>query len=363
VTNERYGPAAGRLRRGIRAGVVAALIGVASGCSPTYVIRAGYEEAKILSRRQPIHRLVQDPATPPEVREKLALVVEARDFAADSLALDAGRSYTTFSRLDSDTLALVVSAAHQDRFAAHTWWFPIVGHVPYKGFFSEARARREMERLERRGFDTYMRPTSAFSTLGWFNDPLVSPLLRYDSVSLANTVIHEIFHNTLYLSGQAMFNESLAQFVGSRGAIAFFCSRTGEPSRECATARASWDDELVFGRFLSTLVAELEALYGREDLTREEKLARREEVFARAQREFAEEVRPRLQVLSYGGFTRAPLNNATLIGRRLYYARLDLFEEVFQQSGGDLRHTIDRILAAARSRPGDPYAAVEGLLR
>jgi hypothetical protein len=158
-------------------------------------------------------------------------VVEARDFAADSLALDAGRSYTTFSRLDSDTLALVVSAAHQDRFAAHTWWFPIVGHVPYKGFFSEARARREMERLERRGFDTYMRPTSAFSTLGWFNDPLVSPLLRYDSVSLANTVIHEIFHNTLYLSGQAMFNESLAQFVGSRGAIAFFCSRMGEASR------------------------------------------------------------------------------------------------------------------------------------
>src|SRR5690606_18318309 len=171
-----------------------------------------------------------------------------------------GDSYTTFSQLDSDTLALVLSAARKDRFEAHTWWFPIVGHVPYKGFFSERKARGEIEKLERKGYDTYLRPTSAFSTLGWFNDPLVSPLLRYDSVSLAATVIHEVFHNTLYLSAQATFNESLAEFVGSRGAIAFLCGRFGEGSPQCDTARGAWEDELLFGRFLSDLVADLEAL-------------------------------------------------------------------------------------------------------
>ena len=339
----------------------AALLGQAA-CSPLYVLRAGYEEARILSRRQPIARLVEDPRTPPEQRAKLQLVLRAREFAADSLELNVGRSYTTFSQLDSDTLAFVLSAAHRDRFQAHTWWFPIVGRVPYKGFFSEARARREMERLENRGFDTYLRTTSAFSTLGWFNDPLVSPLLRYDSVSLANTVIHELFHNTLYLAGQATFNESLAQFVGGRGAVAFFCGEVGGVgSPECRRATAAWEDELVFGAFLSALVGELEELYAREDLASERKVELREGVFRAAQERFAAEVRPRLQVSTYSAFTRLPLNNATLLARRLYYHRLELFEAVYRASGEDLALTIRRIVQAARGG-GDPWEAVEALL-
>jgi predicted aminopeptidase len=333
-----------------------------AACSPFYVIRAGYEEAKILARRQPIARMVEDPATPPEQRGKLALVLEAREFAADSLALDAGKSYTTFSQLDSDTLVFVLSAAHRDRFQAHTWWFPIVGRVPYKGYFSERSARREMARLEARGFDTYLRTSSAFSTLGWFNDPLVSTLLRYDSVSLANTVIHELFHNTLYVSGQATFNESLAQFVGGRGAIAFFCGpRYGEETLECARARDAWHDELVFGGFLQSLVAHLESLYAREDLDTEAKIQRREVVFRRYLEEFDTAIRPRFRVSSYAGFTANPLNNATLSARRLYYHRLDLFEDAYLVFGEDLSLTIRRIIAAVDGAD-DPYAAVEEMV-
>ncbi|HEX6070910.1 MAG TPA: aminopeptidase [Longimicrobiaceae bacterium] len=333
-----------------------------AGCSPLYVLRAGYEEAKILSRRKSIVALVADSTTPPETREKLRLVLRARAFAADSLGLDAGDSYTTFSRLDSDTLALIVSAAYRDRFEAYTWWFPIVGRVPYKGYFSERKAREAIADLEEQGLDTYLRPTSAFSTLGWFNDPLVSPLLRYDSVSLAGTVIHELTHNTIYVPGQAMFNESLAEFVGGRGAIAFFCADRAEPSADCEAARAAWADELVFGEFLDGLVVELEALYGRTELTYEQKLAAREEVFTRARERFDGEVQPRMQPGSYGSFLRVPLNNASLLSRRLYYHRLDLFEEAFQLMGGDLRRTMEVILASARAREQDPFAAVERLV-
>jgi predicted aminopeptidase len=337
------------------------LLMAVAGCSPFYVIRAGYEEAKILSRRRPIVEVVADSATPEQVREKLRLVLDARDFAHDSLGLSVGESYTTYSRLDSDTLAHIVSAAYQDRFAPYTWWFPIVGHVPYKGFFSLEDARDEAAKLRAEGYDTYIRPTSAFSTLGWFNDPLVSPLLRYDSVTLAGTVIHELLHNTYYASGEAMFNESLAQFVGSRGAIAFLCGRLGETSDGCARARADWHDEMVFGGFLDGLVQRLDSLYSRTDLTREEKVRQREEIFEDARERFVDEVQPRFLASSYSGFLRTPLNNATLISRRLYYHRLDLFERVFETSGRDLRRTIDRILAAARSRKDDPYAGVEGL--
>jgi predicted aminopeptidase len=334
-----------------------------TGCSPIYVLRAGYEEAKILSRRQSIASLVRDSTTAPATREKLSLVLEARTYATEVLELDVGDSYTTFSQLDSDTLALVLSAAHQDRFEPYTWWFPIVGHVPYKGYFSESRARRDARRLQEKGFDTYIRPTAAFSTLGWFNDPLVSPLLRYDSVSLAGTVIHELVHNTIYLSGQAAFNESFAEFVGGRGAVDFFCGRYGERSQLCARARAAWGDELRFGAFLDSLVGELETIYGDSARTRERKLELREEAFRRARARFAREVEPRLEVLSYRSFMEQPLNNATLMSRRLYYHRLDLFERVHRVLGGSLAHTVGCIAEAAEADSDAPYEAVERLLQ
>jgi len=335
---------------------------VCASCSPGYVLRGAWEEGKILGRRRPITQVIADRRTEPETRRKLQLVLTARGFARDSLGLRTGESYTLFSEKKSDTLATVLSAAYKDRFRARLWWFPIVGSVPYKGFFHEEDARREAARLEAEGFDTYMRPTSAFSTLGWFNDPVLSTLLRYPDVDLANTVIHELLHNTYFAPGKISFNESLANFVGARGAIELFCGRDGPDAPTCRRARDEWDDDLVFGFFMVELIHDLESLYARTDLTREQKLALREDVFARAQRRFAEEVRPRLKVATFASFTREPLNNATLISRRIYYDRLDLFERVYDSRGGDLRRTIADITAAARASKGDPYAGVERLL-
>jgi predicted aminopeptidase len=345
-----------------RAALPVLAAGLLTACSPGYVLRAAWEEAKILERRQPIARIAADPETDWETRDRLLLVLQARAFAADSLGLAAGNSYTLFSRVDSDTLVMVLSAAYPDRLQGYTWWFPIVGRVPYKGFFDPRDAERAAAALEARGFDTYLRPSAAFSTLGWFNDPLLSTLLRYDRVSLANTVIHEIFHNTFWAPGQVAFNESLASFVGARGAIELFCGRDGEQAESCLQARASWEDDLVFGAFMQGLVEEVEALYAREDLDTAGKLAARGLLFAGAQRRFADEVRPRLGVNTYGSFTRDPLNNATLIARRIYYRRLDLFEEVHRAHGGDFRAALAAIVRAAREGRDDPYAAVEALV-
>jgi predicted aminopeptidase len=331
-------------------------------CSPLYVARAGIEEARILSRRQPIPRVIEDPATDPETRRKLALVLQARDFAEHALGLNAGQSYTTYSYVDSDTLLLVVSGSRRDRFQAHTWWFPIVGRVPYKGFFQFDHAHREAARLEAAGYDAYVRPAGAFSTLGWFNDPLLNTMLRYDDVGLVSTVIHEILHNTVYIPGQVAFNESFANFVGDRGAIEFFCMRDGEASERCGRARDGWTDNLRFAAFLSWLVEELEAVYGREDLGYEEKLAARELVFEAARVRFAAEVEPQLLTNAFRGFMRRPLNNATLIGTRLYYDRLGVFEAVYEHLGRDYRATLDAVLNAAAARPGDPYGATAELL-
>jgi len=132
-------------------------------------------------------------------------VLEARAFAVDSLGLEARRSFTRYTDLGRDTLVLVLSAAHRDRLEPYSWWFPIVGRVPYKGYFDLASARKAADGLRARGFDVYLRPSSAFSTLGWFDDPVLSTTLREDSVDLANTVVHELTHNGFYAPGQAVF--------------------------------------------------------------------------------------------------------------------------------------------------------------
>lgn len=351
-----------RLRIALGLGVVA-LAAMLLTCSPGYVLRAGYEEAKLLSRRRPIAEARADAATTQEDRRKLGLVLHARTFAREGLGLEVGDSYTTYARVDSDTLLLVVSAAEKVRFQQYTWWFPIVGRVPYKGYFRFRDALEEAARLEEAGLDTYVRPTAAFSTLGWFNDPLLSTVLRSPDVFLVSTVIHEVTHNTLYLPSQAAFNESFANFVGDVGAAELLCGIEGDDGRRCLQARAAWRDNLLFGRFLGDLVASLEAVYDRADITDAEKLVAREEVFAKARRAFREDLQPELRALTFAGFLESELNNAALIGRRLYYDRLDLFEDLRVSLGGDLAATIERVVAAAEAEPDDPYGAVEALLR
>lgn len=345
----------------LRAAALGATI-ACTACSPMYVIRAGLHEAKILSRRRPIADVIADPSTSPAVRRKLDLVIQARSFAEHGLDLAAGESYTTYSWVERDTLLMVVSASRDDRFEPYTWWFPIVGRVPYKGYFDFERAYAEAESLGRQGFDTYVRPSAAFSTLGWFNDPLLSTLLRYGDVSLASTVIHEILHNTVYVPSQVAFNESFANFVGDRGAIELFCSRDGDDSPTCDLARRSWHDTMLYGAFLSDLVHRLDAIYDRTDLTREEKLRQKAATIEDAKKRYATAVEPELQTTGFRGFRDSDVNNATLIGVRLYYERLDLFERVFARYRRDLPAATRAIIAAAQASPGDPYGAVERLV-
>ncbi len=327
-------------------------------CSPGYVLRAAWEEARILARRRPIDDVLNDPSLDAELRGKLELVVQARSFAGRDLHLDVGDSYTSFSRIDRDTLALVLSASPPDRLSAYTWWFPIVGRVPYKGFFSMRAAEKEQRKLEEKRYDTYLRTTSAFSTLGWLPDPLLSTVLRQDSVGLVETVIHEVTHNTLFVTGQVKFNESFANFVGSVGAIEFFCDR-GHDDRLCQLAKSRWHDTVELSRFLDFLWDELEALYA-EALPYESLAPRRELLLREARETFKREHAPQMQTQSFARFDPTRLNNARLIAQHLYYHRLPLFQAVYEEPNS-LSESFTRI-AAAVGAAEDPWASLEGLL-
>ena len=352
----------GRVRTRLLLGVGAVVVvtSLAAACSPIYVIRAGFAEAKILRARRPIPEVILDPATDETTKAKLTFVAEARNYAIDEFELDVGRSYTSFSQLKSDTLAMVLSAAHQDHLTPKTWWFPIVGRVPYKGYFNENAAIEEQGKLEEDGFDTFLRPTAAFSTLGWFADPLLSTLLRLDEVDLVETVLHELSHNHLFVKGQVRFNESFATFVGRAGAIEFFCNRQGGGSDtvKCLRAQARWRDHQRFEEFIERLVEQLEVVYQDTTLAYETKLTERERIFGRHLEIFSNEVQPSFEASTYQSFLVTPLNNATLLTRIRYHHRLQDFQALLEREG-DLRRAV-QYLKDGVDRVDDPFDLLPG---
>ena len=310
------------------------------GC---YISRAAYEEAKILSRRTPIPKLIADSATDAVTRAKLQLVLDARQFAVDSLGLKAKESFTTYSKLDRDTLVLVVSATYRDRLERKTWWFPIVGRFPYKGFFNFEQAKKTAAQLEKEGYVVTVGPSSAFSTLGWFNDPLVTTTLRQDSVTLVNTVIHELLHNTFFAKGRVTFNESFASFVGGRGAEHFF--RAKGDSAKTQRAADEWHDDIVLGAFWARLAVEIDSVFKSLPLdSTARRIAGADTVYARARQRLVDSVGPQLRTFPPTWPARVLLNNAVLMSRRVYAQDLDQFDSVYVANGRDLRAAIRAVI-------------------
>jgi predicted aminopeptidase len=354
------------LRRAARTLAVVVLLLVAYlVLAPTghYLLRAAWEEGKILARRTPIVRLAAAPDTPPALRAKLNLVLAARAFARDSLGLSTGQSFTTYSRLDRDTLVLVLSAAYRDKLKSYSWWFPVVGRVPYKGYFDFGEARRAERELTAEGYDARLGAASAFSTLGWFNDPLLPTTLRADSLSVANTVIHELTHNTYYAPGGAVFNESFANFVGARGAERFFISRGHDSAAREVAAR--WEDEKVLGRFWAALYARVDSAFkarpGDEPAQIAARIAARDSLYADARQSLLHVLAPQLRTISPRAVERIRLDNAILMARRVYLTDLDAFDAVLTTHGGDLRRTIAAIIEAAKADREHPFDAVNRL--
>ena len=327
-----------------------------AGCELGYLAHAAYEQGRLLWNRRPIAQELARPGLDPVMRDKFEMVIKLRRFAAERLGLNVGNAYRTVTEVDEGAIVWVVMAAPKDSLTPYTWWFPIVGAVPYRGYFDVADANAEAAEFEQDGFDTLVRPAVAFSSLGFFSDPVLSNLLKLDRVQLADVIFHELFHRTFYLASDAMFDESAANWVGGHAAAEYFASAEGRDSADAISARGVVQSDLLFGDFLQRVEARLLTLYT-SNVPAGEIVKRREPILKQIQAGYSK-LKPSLSPLERFDLDQGPINNAVLIDYRIYFHDLDNFEALERKYDGDLRATIEVIIALARAHPEDPFFAI-----
>lgn len=217
-----------------------------------YGINQGIGQFKILWDAQPIEKVLKDSTLDLETREKLLLVEEIKTFGKNYIGIDDSGNYSKFYNHGDDAILWVVRGCKPFEFTSKEWKFPIVGSVSYKGYFDLKKAIALKEELDAEGYDTYLREVTAWSTLGWFKDPVLSGMLKRSEGDLANTLIHELTHTNIFIEDELNFNENLASYIGDKGAEYYLTNKYGSNSIELKSYQESRSDrELINNHFLN----------------------------------------------------------------------------------------------------------------
>jgi len=316
-------------------------------------------QAKLLMARRSVDDVLADPETPASVRERLELVQLARAYA-DDLGLRVEGQYTSYVDWPDDRIITSLVVTEPGSVEPRPFRFPIIGSAPYKGYFDEESARREADRLREEGLDVCLHAIPAYSTLGWFDDPLTTPMLDGSPGRLVETVLHELVHATVFVKSQPDFNEGAASFVGQEASVLFYQDGPGDDGEpEAAVRRRA---EVRDGRRLAEALLEfreqVQALY---DEAPDQDVSER-----RATLE--SEGRARLAALQLdtrdAGLIseRMRLNDACLALRGTYSRDLDRHAEVLGRLGGELPLFIEQLRGVKDSKDprADFFAELDG---
>lgn len=330
-----------------------------AGCGTLgYYAQAVSGQIALLRARAPIAELLADPATDPKLRARLQAVRDARDWAVGALQLPDNGSYRSYVELHRDYVLWNVFATPEFSLAAVEHCFPVAGCVGYQGYYDEKAAQARAAALAKQGFDVYVGGVPAYSTLGWFDDPVLSTMLRWDDATLIATLFHELAHQKLYVKHDTRFNESFAEFVGEEGLREYLVlhpelARPGEDARRARRER--------FTQLVLDCRERLAALY-REPLDAATMRQRKAAIFAALRRDY-EALRDG-EWQGAGGyegfFSGAPLNNARLLPFGLYDAERPAFAALLAENGGDWGRFY---AAAARLAKLDAAARRQALQR
>lgn len=305
-----------------------------------YLIQSAKGQSQLLFSGQPVTELLSKADTKPELKRQLELVTEVKRFAETQLQLRPTRNYEKYVDLKRDYLVMVLTASPPLKMESRTWWFPIVGTVPYKGYFDKEMGKADQTKLEAEGFETHFRPSPAYSTLGWFTDPLLSTMMQYGEYYLINTVIHESVHATHWIPGEVTFNENMASFIGNQGALQFYAHKHGKSSKIYLDAANKLADQERFAVFMNQTAETLAKMFD-SSISDDEKRKRKPELIAELKQRYVKEFLPTLKSDGYAGFEKRDWNNAMLMSYKHYNAEQAKLEEIFNAQGRDIPRMME----------------------
>jgi predicted aminopeptidase len=348
------------------AGVVWVGASLVAGCSSAEFYWQGFVgQVDLLRRAQPIDEVVAS-TTDAKLKGRLQRAQEIRAFASKELALPSNASYTRYSDIGRPFVTWSVFAAPPLSLKAREWCFPIAGCVNYRGYFEEASARSEAQGFRARGDDVWVQGVPAYSTLGWFDDPVLSSFVRFPDTELARMLFHELAHQVVYVKDDTIFNESFAVAVEEEGVRRWLASRAAAPDHARLAAELDRNDRLraEFRRLIVTTRDRLSALYASE-ASDAEKLRGKAEAFAAMKAAYEQAKAGESGLTGYdrwfAGYDGQGPNNASLAAVSLYTERVPAFRALVAQAGGDLPTFYAKVKALAGQPKSERDAALAAL--
>ncbi len=294
-----------------------------SGC---YLLQQGKGQLELRYGQVSLSQAL-DQETNPEYRHLFEEIPRIKSFAESKLLLKKSENYTGYYKTSQPGITFVVTASPKNQLEAYTWWFPIVGSVPYKGYFHEDDAKALEKEFQDRGYDTWIFAAPAYSTLGWFKDPITTPMLRRGLYYLTSTIIHEMTHVTLFVSGEKEFNEQLASFLGQRGALFYFREHSKLTPAQLEALEGRINKGKLFSETVRSYLPRFREMYKRQQ-SQSVTLQQREVLFTKLSTELG-----RL----YPNLPKSSLhfNNARLLQYQRYTAESPLLIKMWQNSDND----------------------------
>jgi predicted aminopeptidase len=315
---------------------VAAMIVVSgvTGCtSISYYAQSLKGHVEIMAARQDVEELIDDPSTPEALRTRMASASAIRQFATDELALPDNNSYRSYVDVGRDAVTWAIFAAPEFSLTPRIWCFPVFGCVPYRGYFSKRTAIETAFELQRQGLDVYVTGITAYSTLGWSSDPLLSTMLSQDETYLAGLVFHELAHQRVYVNDDSAFNEAFAVAVETTGVRKWL--RAAGDTAELRRYEADRKRKTEFLALLSRARDELTHVYGNAG-TSDQKRAAKTAAIERLRMRYREMRNRRWGgYRGYDAWFDAPINNAKLAATSVYGDRVPAFLRLFGLCSGD----------------------------